>query len=559
MFPASKATTLESNKSLARPHPSTLSTATGNAEPHSRHRRSVDGHASVPPLNSSTPSTVDTMHDITPSLNVSLPHGVELASEAITNEGLNVSVSSDVNVSNTGDITTLKPSSQKEASSTSQVDDLTKVESSSSKETTVEQTTITSTSSTTDRANLIITTSTSKQTPKHIEEVKVDKTLNKRRVEQPLEILTNKPYVVTEKDNIAYDPEDMQSDVFPSIYSYGVQKLQYIKLLTRLKQANEDLHINLEESNEADNNLDKFRYDSVKSTSKAQTIAPSFMITEPITTTETTITAQPTEKVTSTTFFATTNKFAAQTEHEVTPTLSPIVTNNNLVENASTKHTDGTTVVTTEAITVNTGETKVSDAPNHKHVLINLTISSDDAENSSYKPIYSLTLTVPTIGDSNEIPTVKITPMEAEPTQPSNFNKPVTLEGTAKVNKATNTEDDWGGSCECSCPSCENNSADNFYDDYGDNNTNTKTTEPSSTYVVSTETDSTETSDMSSTESVTAESITSTTDAVSTTDSTTENDTEAPTTELQCICPKVEPPPILILEGEVVELQYDQS
>lgn len=522
LFPASKATTLESNKSLARPHQSSLST-TGN-ETHSRPRRSVDvdGHASVTsvPISSLEPVTVDKMHEITtPSIDVSLAHGVESAS-GIIEEGSNASVVNEVDVSSPGD--------------------LTKLMSTTDQETFVEMT-------------IVTTPDVPKLTTKNIiitESVVTEKETNiNPRVETPVEVPeSGKETIKIEKANIAYEPEDMQGDSFPSIYSYGAQKLQYLKLLTRLNKVNEELHINLKDAEVPDSGLKKFKYENEKSTMKIHsTIAPLFMTTEPIT--KTPITSKPTEHLT----LITTNKTDAQTEHVVNTTPTPIVTNNNLVNiTKEYRNTETTTEVVNEK-TVNTPEMKTTEPNNPKHVLINLTISSDGAENSAYKPIYSLTLTVPTLGDTNEIPTVKITPMDVEPTQPSNFNKPVTLEGTTNTNKAINTEE-WGGTCECACPICNTNTTDDFYDDYTDSVPSTESAiiiKKSTTQSVA---ETTEVStDMSETEITSTTDMSSTTnDITSTTDFTTESDTEVPcTTEQACVCPKVEPPPILILEGEV--------
>lgn len=543
LFPASKATTLESNKSLlARPHQSSLSTATGN-ETHSRPRRSVDvdGHASVTsvPISSLEPVTVDKMHEITtPSIDVSLAHGVESAS-GIIEEGSNASMVSDVDVSNTGDLTKLEITSVKEI---------------------VEKTTITTTTEGVPKITTM--TKTTPITNSFVPTVKI--TNIRRRVESPLEISRGDKEPIR-KDNIAYDPKDMQGDAFPSIYSYGAQKLQYLKLLTRLNQVNEELHINLKDAEVPDSNLKKFKYESEKSTTKVHnTIAPPFLTTEPTTITKIPITSKPTERLT----LITTNKFVALTEPVVNTSPTPIVTNNNLANTTAEEPITQTTTIFVEEKTVNAPEMKTTEASNPKHVLINLTISSDDAENSAYKPIYSLTLTVPTLGDTNEIPTVKITPMDVEPTQPSNFNKPVTLEGMTTSNKAKNTEE-WGGTCECACPICNINTTDDFYDDYTDILASTEyaiTSDASTTESVaeterfstdmSSETTLASTTDKTSTtEDVysTTDDIASTTDGIiSTIDFITESDTEVPpTTIMPCVCPKVEPPPILILEGEV--------
>ncbi|XP_038213465.1 teneurin-m isoform X4 [Zerene cesonia] len=177
----------------------------------------------------------------------------------------------------------------------------------------------------------------------------------------------------------------------------------------------------------------------------------------------------------------------------------------------------------------------------------------------------SATVKIPTVGDSNEIPTVKITPIDLEPTAPTNFNKPVTIDGT-KTSKEVNSED-WGGSCECSCPVCENSiTSDDLYDDDTEKTTPVNTDSTATTNDSSqTETDHTkENTGSSSTESdysttteyanaTESDQFSSTTDSTTTdvtadftTNSATISTTEAP---IQCVCPKVKPPPILILEG----------
>ncbi|XP_047545420.1 teneurin-m isoform X3 [Vanessa atalanta] len=191
--------------------------------------------------------------------------------------------------------------------------------------------------------------------------------------------------------------------------------------------------------------------------------------------------------------------------------------------------------------------------------------ASDDVNNDSYKPLYSLTVTVPTFGEKNEVPTVKITPMNSEPTMPTHFNKPVTIDSTTKAAKTINTEN-WGGSCECSCPVCENTNSSDDYDDYFEK---TKDVTVLSTDYSSTENPS-QTSNSYKTELTTEEvaDITSNTsdlgtetkyfetdtmDDRTTTDYITATSTESEiitSTEIpKCICPKLKPPPILILEG----------
>lgn len=561
MFPASKATTLESsNKSLAsRPHPS--STAGSGKGDHSRPRRSVDGHASVPSVSSTDSSTVD-MHELitTPTVNtVSLVHGVASASEnqgIPEEEGGKVKASVPSGVDNPVNIGVLTNEATLETSSYNNGP----LEDQSASETT--STTGVSTTAATTSQTVVITSSFT--TPKAV---------YSGHPEHPPEVVTTEKHSAekskTNKDNIAYDPEDMQGDAFPSIYSYGVQKLQYLKLLTRLNEVSEELHIYSNASAENDNSVEKFHYDTVKTTPKnvATTIPPVLKTTIPVTTTISPVT---TEKTTTERVFVTTNKFFAPTEHAALTTPPASETNNsNTVNNTHTSTED----VVIENATVNiAAESKTPEVTsNAKHVLINLTISSDSEENSLYKPLYSLTVKVPTVGDSNEIPTVKITPMDVEPTQPTHFNKPVTIEGTTKRNEEIDKKSEWGGSCECSCPVCEDgNSADSFYDDEYSNTTNSPTDKTgnkeqsttnngfANTTELGTSDVATDTSESSGiTTEIEYETVTD--ESIFTTDYTTETEPDFPTTAVpKCICPKVKIPPILILEGEVTEFEFDK-
>ncbi|XP_072941823.1 teneurin-m isoform X2 [Epargyreus clarus] len=534
-FSTSKATTLQSsnNSLISRPHQSSTSPGSGNTESHSRHRRSVDGHASsVPSVSTGSSANVD-MHDLitTPSVNtVSLVHGVSSASEAARTDATeeDTKVDNDASVFDVGNVTA-------------------------------------NTGDLTNKTTLSVTHNNDKSTT--IEDIAVHKSViqnvNKTDIEtnleQPSEVLKIKKSAELKESDIAYNPEDMQNDAFPSIYSYGVQKLQYLKLLTRLNEVNEELHIYSNESTDLENNLEKFHYNREFSTSRNidTTISPKFTSTPHASVTDTLLTSKAT-----TIKSVTTHKPLIDTEHVVPITQSsPSVTNINLVNNTTTEER----IVTDQPYIVNvTKETKPPDvSSNAKHVLINLTISSDDAENSSYKPLYSLTVTVPTVSDSSEIPSVKITPMDSEPTMPTSFNKPVTIESTTKARKTDQT--DWGGSCECSCPICESsNSSDDFYDDYPDKSTlkNIEETESSTNYEKSesttdssTQTDITtlKTTDTSKTNQ--DEEFTDTTEEndltteISFTDGTTESEMISTIEGPKCVCPKIKPPPILILEG----------
>lgn len=411
-------------------------------------------------------------------------------------------------------------------------------------------------------------------------------------VEHPLEIneQVNTP-AKTEKNKIAYEPENMQGDSFPLIRSYGLEKLQFFRIQNQLEQIKEVLHIYSNDSSDMNKNLEKFHYDSENSGSKTTSTTTStskIMTSEPVTISETPVTTKPTtqaptttsstetpitnEHVTNNPIIKTTNMFTTHIEHVVTTTPSLNVTNDTLTTSSTTEATPD------EVPTVNTVDTKLPDVSNPKHVLINLTISADNAESSSFKQLYSLTLTVPTLGDSNEIPTVKITPMDSEPTQASHFNKPVTLEGSTKFTNSTKDDNDIGGSCECSCPACISNATDDFYDDATENGATTESSKSDASTITdqisstdqSDRTEST-TKDLNKSGTTESETVTSTdstaeitteisttTDNISTTDSiefttdsTTEEEILTTTESPKCVCPKILPPPILILEGEV--------
>lgn len=526
------------------------------------------------------------MHDVTtPSVNtVSLVHGV--AEEITTqrdeeaNEGSNAFVSSSVDnmLINTGDLILNNPGTS--------MNNKPALESTTSVLTTGQQTTMSTIESTTITP---ITTEITTKVPNYISNTpgKIRNNFNETYVEQPPE-MSEKINALNEneKDNVAYEPEDMQGDSFPSIRSYGIEKLQFFKFRSQLEQVKEVLHIFSNDTADVDNNLQKFHYDSensatkkvlTSSTPQIMTNVPEIVTKTPITTkltaevpittsssTETTVIS---EHVTTNAALTTSNSFTTHNEH-VTATPSLSVTNDSVTTSSSTETTID------EAPTVNTVDTKLPDVTNSKHVFINLTISADDAESSSYKQLYSFTLTVPTVGDTNEIPTVKITPLDADPTQPSNFNKPVTLEGSPKNNSTANDEIDQGGSCECSCPACISNATDDFYDDSNEDGTTTASakSEPS---IVDSQISSTDNS--YSTESTTedlnkspgtTESVSINTDSTMetselttldenisitefTTDSTTETEILSTTDSLKFVCPKIKPPPILILEGEV--------
>ncbi|RVE53849.1 hypothetical protein evm_001511 [Chilo suppressalis] len=539
MFSASKATTIESNnKSLARPHQSSSSSGSGNGDSHLRPRRSVDGHASsVSPSVSfmDTSSTVD-MHDLITTSSVStvrFVHGVTSASANATSiikpnqedgKGANNAFVYP-NANNSGEL---------------------------------------------DVSNTELETSTHNNDPlRAAEDVTISKAIAdesfptkppvtiKTNIEQPLEMshLTNEDK--SSKD-IAYDPTLMQNDALPSIYSYGIQKLQYLKLLNRFNEISDDLHISMNES--ADDDLNKLHNRSdTNPPNKSDKSLSQAITTTPITTTVTPVTLVT--KSEDSTPPVISNIMTTHTQHVVSTTQStPSVTNFNLLNSTTTsKPSDTTATDENETLNIDT-QTKFPDViPNAKHVLINLTISADGIDSAAYKPLYSLTVKVPTVGDSNEIPTVKITPIDIEPTAPTNFN--TTATGSTTKAKTENTEDGWGGTCECSCPVCDDTDNDNLYFDYNEKSS-TEATESTTPADISTSETSYTTDSTSSTsvDTVTTETLYDSTTDGETTESEVQDTTVDVTTETdfvtisttampECVCPKVKPPPILILEG----------
>ncbi|XP_013175094.1 PREDICTED: teneurin-3 isoform X1 [Papilio xuthus] len=553
IFPASKATTLESNKSLSKPQQSSSSASSGKENYLVRPRRSVDGHASLSSVSATDSSTTVDVHELitTPSLSsVSLEHGVPVLPNDTTGvlkedykEGAKASGSSNVGLSfNNGDLTNNNTTLDSSHNNNSTLKPMFKSNDNTTKDSKYE--------TVIDKNNII-----AEQPP---EAQIIDKSNNI-------------------KTDIAYDPELMQSDSFPSLYSYGVQKLQYLKLLTQLNAIGEELHIFSNDTAEVDNKLEKFHYDSETNPTVniPTTVVPKI---REDTTTDAPLTIKPLIVETVSPFNI--NLTNAQTEHVVT---TPGMPDTNTVSNTTV--TEPTTTPN-ESTTVNVAvESKTPDImSNKKHVLINLTISADDAESSSYKPLYSLAVTVPTMGDSNEIPTVKITPLDLEPTMPTNFNKPVVVQSTTKTTKDSSINTDWGGSCECSCPVCESNSADDFYEDSDSEKSTTmnlentdvstipspvsgdnefSTTSEDSTVTQSSYVTMETTSVLDTGKESTVTEMSSTTDfnEITTTlnettesndvthDLTTEPEIVSTTEALKCVCPKMKPPPILILEG----------
>lgn len=591
-FSASKVTTQESNnKSLARPH---QSSPQSSGKGHSRSRRSVElasvQTSSVSPTDT---SNVDTLHDLTPSVNtVSLVHGVETAlgaDDATTteNEGSIAFVSSSIDnhYINPGDLTNTKldgtsGNNKIDVDAESNDERFTDTVSEFTVTVTTPSSTLTAEPMKNNNETISTVTSTSTTLTSTVETVNNVVNHNSNNTESsgsinkndnnvdlpPSVLITEKSLIPkngTKKENIAYEPDSMQGDSFSSIYTYGVQKLQYLKLLAKLNEVSEELHIDLDEPTE-EKEKEKLHYDSGSTVAtKTTSTSPTARTTFPITSKKAPITKKPTEEI-----LFTTHQFVAPTEHAIltTPTTSIVTTPT--PSETSTNPVHMTTTSPTPDATVNmTTESKTPDFTNAKHVMINLTISADNTENS-YKPLYSLTVKVPTVGDSNEIPTVKITPMDAEPTQPTNFNKPVTIDGATKAIKEVDTVASWGGSCECSCPSCDSTeSPDDFYnDDYG-SNTNKPFDGTSDTFINSTDspssTDGSSTTEEPTELNITESTETSTddylTDSNYSTDFTTETESYSTTETVKFVCPKVKPPPILILEGEVTEYGTDDN
>lgn len=583
-FQSSKVTTLESsNKSLTKPHQSATSSSSGKEESYSRPRRSIDGHANLSSVSSTDSSNVD-KHEVllTTTLNtssslttLSLSHGVSSEDNAtqklgVTTVTYNASVYNSVGGSSTNDVLT------NNSSITLKI--------------------------TTPELHSKSSITTKPQDTMEIFPINDLKNNSiERIVEQPPDFSTNT------KSNIAYDPEDMQGDSLSPVYSYGLQKLRYLKLLNRLHEVSEELHIIPSELAETENNLKKLRYDNERSFPGAQTnIAKQSAETAPVTNTPLNVTkTAPTEntyiltthnsnpqlqnkslniiekeetstnsseQITESDSNIITSQTNIRSEHAFSETeSSPIVTNpNNHVNITSPPVNSKPTPNETSTSNIAT-ETNSSDSiPNAKHVLINLTISADDVNNDSFKPLYSLTVTVPTFGEVNEVPTVKITPINIEPTMPTNFNKPVSIDSSSKIPKIVNTED-FGGSCECSCPVCENtNSSDDFYDDSLEKITPTQQDGASLSSKYSSTEYSTNVESTESTSGIVTDVAIETTDFTTPTQyfesRSTENDYTAKdlstmistepdimtTTDIpKCICPKLKPPPILILEGEV--------
>lgn len=585
-FQSSKVTTLESsNKSLTKPHQSATSSSSGKEESYSRPRRSIEGHANLSSVSSTDSSNVD-MHEVL--LNTTLN-----TSSSLTTLSLSHGVSSEDNATQKLGVTTVtyNASVYNSVGGSSTNDVLTNNSSITLKITTPE----------------LYSKSNISTKPQDTMEIFPINDLKNNSivsiVEQPPDFSTNT------KSNIAYDPKDMQGDslsLASHLVSYGRQKLRLIKLLNKYHEVSE--HIIPSELAETENNLKKLRYENDRSFPGAQTnIAKQSVNSAPVTNTPLNVTkTAPTESTNILTTHnsnpqvqikslniieieeTSTHSSEQLTESFITESDSNIITSQtNIRSEHAFSGTESSPIVTNPTNHVNitsppvnsklnetsniATETNSSDStPNAKHVLINLTISADDVNNDSFKPLYSLTVTVPTFGEVNEVPTVKITPINIEPTMPTNFNKPVSIDSSIKIPKTVNTED-FGGSCECSCPVCENtNSSDDFYDDTIEKTTPTQQDGPTLSSEYSSTEYSTNVESIESTSGIVTDVATDTIDFTTPAQyfesRSTENDYTAKdlstmtstepdimtTTDIpKCICPKLKPPPILILEGEV--------
>lgn len=110
-----------------------------------------------------------------------------------------------------------------------------------------------------------------------------------------------------------------------------------------------------------------------------------------------------------------------------------------------------------------------------RRVLVNVTISTEDFDgNSGSKksshPLYMLSVSVPTDGQTNNFPGINISPIEL-PTQTAmssmGDNPHVEPdESTTRIppppQPPTSPPPSWGGECECSCPCMDSHEKDNF-------------------------------------------------------------------------------------------------
>lgn len=243
---------------------------------------------------------------------------------------------------------------------------------------------------------------------------------------------------------------------------------------------------------------------------------------------------------------------------------------------------------------------------NSSRVVVNVTISSEGNGNSLPRPLYVLSIYVPTNPSAGSLPDVKINPIEVKHGFGSNGN-PNTVESLQMASTPTTTtterqisttvepvvattlsgESLYGGQCLCSCPVCmDNYNSDNitdpFYDNYVDpeeevdpftgeemnpsvfkNVTNeTKVTEVAKNVTLTSpvaydEVHSTSSETPSLWESSTlTDEIMSSSEEPTSTEYTTEGTSEE-TTYTEASCPTVTtplppPPTILILEGKAI-------
>lgn len=224
-------------------------------------------------------------------------------------------------------------------------------------------------------------------------------------------------------------------------------------------------------------------------------------------------------------------------------------------------------------------------------VLVNVTISTGKT-----RPLYVLSISVPTNNSSGRMPDVKLTPVDAQhelyaPSESLKISDYASdaayketstiksLDTTTSITTTTVSADKmWGGECVCSCPTCMDNENDNitdtFFDDDDDNDVDidelfdddsevqeaklkiesilkSGTTQLNLTDYTSTEATvaSSSTEDDSVTESVPYSS--SEASSMSTDETTTESIDSTETLCPTMTTPLPQPPTILILEGKI--------
>ncbi|XP_046748396.1 teneurin-m isoform X1 [Diprion similis] len=111
-----------------------------------------------------------------------------------------------------------------------------------------------------------------------------------------------------------------------------------------------------------------------------------------------------------------------------------------------------------------------------RRILVNVTISTDDFEgnadsNKASRPLYMLSVSVPTGGQTNNFPGINISPMQlpGQPAMSSLVENSRVDETTTRIppppQPPTSPPPSWGGECECSCPCMESDEKDKFSDE----------------------------------------------------------------------------------------------